>query len=67
VAESLRRTGGGDVAVSARREDERLIVELETTTGIAGSTTDLEDRVGAVGGIFTATNRNLSAEMPCGS
>ena len=67
VAESLRRTGGGDVAVSARRDDERLIVELETSSGIAGSTTDLEDRVGAVGGIFTATNRNLSVEMPCGS
>jgi signal transduction histidine kinase len=67
VAESLRRTGGGDVAVSARREDERLIVELATTTAIAGSTTDLEDRVGAVGGTLTATTRDLSAEMPCAS
>jgi signal transduction histidine kinase len=67
VAESLRRTGGGDVAVSARRDDERLIVELETTTRIAGPTTDLEDRVGAVGGMLMTTTRNLSAEMPCGS
>jgi len=67
VAESLRRSGGGDVAVSARRDHERLIVELETSAGIAGSTTDLEDRVGAVGGTLTATTRELSAEMPCGS
>ena len=67
VAESLRRAGGGDMQVCARREDDRLIVELETTSGIAGPTTDLEDRVGAVGGTLTATTRNLSAEMPCGS
>ena len=67
VAESLRRAGGGDMQVCARREDERLIVELETTRGIAGPTTDLEDRVGAVGGMLTATTRNLIAEMPCGS
>lgn len=67
VAESVRRTGGADVAVSARRQNERLIVELEATTGIAGPTTDLEDRVGAVGGTLRATTRELSAEMPCGS
>ena len=67
VAESVRRAGGGDLAVSARREDERLIVELEASSGIAGPTTDLEDRVGAVGGTLTASSRNLSAEMPCGS
>jgi signal transduction histidine kinase len=67
VAESVRRAGGRDVRVSARHEDERLIVELETYGGIAGSTTDLEDRVGAVGGTLTATSGDLSAEMPCGS
>ncbi len=67
VAESVRRAGGRDVAVSARREDERLIVELETGGGIAGSTTNLEDRVGAVGGTIAATAGQLSAEMPCAS
>jgi signal transduction histidine kinase len=67
VAESVRRTDGGDVAVSARREGERLLIELEIGTGIAGSTTDLEDRVGAVGGTLTATTRDLSAELPCES
>ena len=36
--------GDGDVAVSARREDGRLLVELEAAGGIVGSTTDLEDR-----------------------
>jgi signal transduction histidine kinase len=67
VAESVRRSDGGDVAVSARRVGERLLIELETSTGIAGSTTDLEDRVGAVGGTLTATTRNLTAELPCES
>jgi signal transduction histidine kinase len=67
VAESVRRSGGGKVAVRARREGERLVVELEAPTGIAVSTVDLEDRVGAVGGTLTATTRALSAELPCGS
>ena len=67
VAESVRRSGGGNVAVRARREEERLVVELEAPTGIGVSTVDLEDRVGAVGGTLTATTRALSAELPCGS
>ena len=67
VAESLRRSGDGDVAVSARAEDGRLIVRLEAAGGIAGSTTDLEDRVGAVGGTLTATTHDLLAELPCES
>ena len=67
VAESLRRSGDGDVAVSARAEDGRLIVRLEAAGGIAGSTTDLEDRVGAVGGTLTTTTHDLLAELPCES
>jgi signal transduction histidine kinase len=67
VAEALRRCGDGDVAVTARLEDGQLLVRLEGAAGIAGSTTDLEDRVGAVGGTLTATDRNLCAELPCES
>ena len=67
VAESLRRSGDGDVAVSARVEDGRLIVRLEAAGGIAGSTTDLEDRVGAVGGTLATTTHDLLAELPCES
>jgi signal transduction histidine kinase len=67
VAESVRRAGGANVAVRARREEERLVVELEAPAGIGVSTVDLEDRVGAVGGTLTGTTRALSAEMPCGS
>jgi len=67
VAESLRRCGDGDVAVSVRREDGRLLVRLEAAAGIAGSTIDLEDRVGAVGGTLTATAHGVRAELPCES
>ena len=67
VAESLRRCADGDVAVSARRADGRLLVRLDTAGGIAGSTTDLEDRVGAVGGTLTTTAHDLRAELPCES
>lgn len=67
VAEALRRFGDGDVAVSARREDGRLLLELDTIGRIAGPVTDLEDRVGAVGGTLVATGHRLRAELPCES
>jgi signal transduction histidine kinase len=67
VAETVRRFGAGDVSVSARREDGRLLVRLETVAGIGGPITDLEDRVGAVGGTLAASRHELRAELPCGS
>jgi signal transduction histidine kinase len=67
VSESLRRSGDGDVAVSARRDNGRLLIDLETAGGSVGSTTDLEDRVGAVGGTLTMTGHQLSVELPCES
>ena len=67
VAESLRRAGDGDVAVSARREDGRLLLALAAAGGIAGPITDLEDRVGAVGGTLMVSANDVRAEMPCGS
>jgi signal transduction histidine kinase len=67
VAEAVRRCGDGDVAVSARREDGRLLIRLAADGGIGGATTDLEDRVGAVGGSLTPTGTELLAELPCGS
>jgi signal transduction histidine kinase len=67
VAEGLRRCGGGDVAVSARCDDGRLFVTLAAAGGIAGATTDLEDRVGAVGGTLTPAAHELLAELPCAS
>lgn len=67
VAESLRRSADGDVAVSARRDNGRLVIDVETTGGSVGSTTDLEDRVGAVGGTLTVTAHQLSVLLPCES
>jgi signal transduction histidine kinase len=65
VAESLRRSGEGDVTVSGRRDHGRLLIELEADGGRVGSITDLEDRVGAVGGTLTRTAHHLSVELPC--
>jgi hypothetical protein len=67
VAEAVRRFGDGDVSVSARRQDGRLLVQLETVAEFGGPITDLEDRVGAVGGTLAATGSGLRAELPCGS
>ena len=57
----------GDVTVSARRDNGRLLIDLEIAGGSVGSTTDLEDRVGAVGGTLTRTPHHLSVELPCES
>ena len=67
VAESLRRSADGDVTVAARRDDGRLVIDVETARGSVGSTTDLEDRVGAVGGTLTMTTHQLSVSLPCAS
>jgi signal transduction histidine kinase len=67
VAESLRRTAGGDVAVDARRLDGRLVLEVACAGELAGAATELEDRVGALGGELVADSHNLRAELPCGS
>jgi signal transduction histidine kinase len=67
VAESLRRTADADVAVDARREDGRLVLEVASTAELAGAATELEDRVGALGGDLVADRHYLRAELPCGS
>jgi signal transduction histidine kinase len=67
VAETLRRVGDGDVALSARRAEGWLLVELESVAAMEGPMTDLEDRVGAVGGTLAATGHKLRAELPCES
>jgi len=67
VAEGVRRSGAGDVAVSARCDGGRLVVRLAAAGGIAAATTEFEDRVGAVGGTLVSTSRGLVAELPCGS
>ena len=67
VAEALRRCGDGDVAVSVRRVNGRLVVRLSAAGGIGGATTDLQDRVGAVGGTLRPGADELLAELPCES
>ena len=49
VAETVRQNAAGVLRVSAARRDGRLVVEVEGDSA-PGSITDLEDRVGALGG-----------------
>jgi signal transduction histidine kinase len=67
VAESLRCTAGGDVAVDARRRDGRLVLEVASVAELAGAATQLEDRVGALGGELVVNSHHLRAELPCES
>jgi signal transduction histidine kinase len=67
VGEGLRLTRTGAVVVDAHRHDGRLIVELRAVSAFAEPPVRVEDRVGAVGGTFTADAHHLRAELPCGS
>jgi signal transduction histidine kinase len=67
VAEALRRGPNGDVAIDARREGDRLVVEVRTEAELTGEPIAIEDRVGALGGTLIADVRHLRAELPCGS
>jgi signal transduction histidine kinase len=66
VAESLRRTGG-DVIVEATRQDDRLCLDIASDTPFTGTSTEVEDRVGALGGTLAANHQTLHAELPCAS
>jgi signal transduction histidine kinase len=67
AAEALRLAPTGDVAVDLRPEPGRLIVDVHTAAEFEGPRTQIEDRVGAVGGTLTADARHLYAELPCAS
>jgi signal transduction histidine kinase len=67
VAEALRRGPNGEVAIDARREVDRLVVEVRAEAELTEEATAIEDRVGALGGALIADGRHLRAELPCGS
>jgi signal transduction histidine kinase len=67
VGEALRLAPTGAVHVVAHRGDERLIVELRAASAFAALPVRVEDRIGAVGGTFTADAHHLRAELPCDS
>src|SRR5215216_5174992 len=67
VSEALRRGVNGEVAIDARREGDRLVVEVLTEAELTGEATAVEDRVGALGGALVADVHHLRAELPCGS
>jgi len=64
VAEVLRRSDG-PVWASARRDGERLVLEVEPAP--EGRLVDLEDRVGALDGRLVIGDRRLRVELPCAS
>ena len=71
VAETVRQNAAGVLRVFAGRRDGRLVVEVETDSA-PGSITDLEDRVGALGGsVMTVREPDgrtmIRAEIPCES
>jgi signal transduction histidine kinase len=67
VGEGLRLARTGAVVVDARQDDGRLVVELRAASAFAELPVRVEDRVGAVGGTFTADAHHLRAELPCAS
>ena len=71
VAETVRQNAAGMLTVSAERRDGRLVVEVAGNSA-PGNMTDLEDRVGALGGSITVMpgpdgRAAIRAEIPCES
>jgi signal transduction histidine kinase len=71
VAETARQNAAGVLRISAARRDGRLVVEVEGDSAPA-NITDLEDRVGALGGsVMTVPGPDgrarIRAEIPCES
>jgi signal transduction histidine kinase len=71
VAETLRRCDCATLRVDARRDDSRLVVELESDRA-PDELIDLEDRVGALDGTLEAVRGpdgavKIRAEIPCAS
>jgi signal transduction histidine kinase len=70
VSETVRRSTGSTVKVSAVRRDGRLVVEVEGD-GTPGTIIDLEDRVGTLDGSVAVVREPdgravVRAEIPCG-
>lgn len=67
VAETLKRTACTEATVQAADDGARMTIAI-TTNGIElATTTDLEDRVGAVHGSLTVDGATVRAEFPCAS
>ena len=61
------------VIVEATRQDGHLYLDIDSDTPFTGTpdrtgtATEVEDRVGALGGTLTADHQTLHAELPCAS
>ena len=53
--------------MDARRQDGRLVLDVVSAAEREGAATELEDRVGALGGELVADRHHLRVELPCES
>jgi signal transduction histidine kinase len=67
VSETVRRLPAQDIALRASVAEGRFALELRSETPLGAAPTELEDRVGAVGGTVTVEANQLRAEMACES
>lgn len=69
VAETIRRTAAERVRVTASREGDRLMVEIEQDAAAPDGLVALDDRVGGLDGTLvyraTPTSFSIRAEIPC--
>ena len=69
VTEAVRRAGPTQATVRAVRDDGRLVLSIDTADPPEGDLVDLDDRVGALGGVLrierSAGASHVVAELPC--
>jgi signal transduction histidine kinase len=70
IAETVKRSGGARLLVGAERTNRHLLVELQSDRALSEDLTDLEDRIGALGGRVLIDHVDggvkVRAELPCG-
>ena len=63
LTETVRRCG--DATICAAREDGRLRISIDAAVPQPAELIDLDDRVGALGGVLRVDGEHLVAELPC--
>jgi signal transduction histidine kinase len=70
IAETLKRTGATRTAIDASYDGDSLVVELQSDGTAVGGLTDVEDRIGALGGHLQVAWKDgqmrVQAVLPCG-
>jgi signal transduction histidine kinase len=65
ATEVIRRAGATEATIHLVHTDSRLVLRVDTAAPPRGDLVDLDDRVGALGGVLRVEPAAVVAELPC--